>query len=41
MREGHNNGILWLDETFVGVNLGADYCAEHEWGIGGRAGHVD
>lgn len=30
-----NNGELWLDDNgkLIGVNLGADYCAEHEWGI--------
>lgn len=30
-----NNGELWLDENgkLIGVNLGADSCAEHEWGI--------
>jgi hypothetical protein len=33
MRRGHKNG--WLeteDKQMVGINLGADYCAEHEWG---------
>ena len=33
MRRGNNNGLLILDSKLVGVNLGADYCAEHEWGI--------
>lgn len=33
MRRGHKNG--WLDDDnkqMIGINLGADYCAEHEWG---------
>lgn len=33
MREGRENGLLEIDGKFVGVNFGADYCAEHEWGI--------
>lgn len=38
MRRGHN-GNLFLSEdgTLEGVNLGADYCAEHEWGLEGLA----
>lgn len=34
MRTGYNNEFL-LSETgeFLGVNLGADHVAEHEWGI--------
>lgn len=35
MREGRNNGLLILEGELVGINLGADYCAEHEWGIKG------
>jgi len=36
MRAGRDNGWL-LDEEgrTVGINLGADYCSEHEWGIKG------
>ena len=33
MRRGYNGEILFDGDKFVGVNLGADYCAEHEWGI--------
>lgn len=33
MQQGHDNGLLIVANTLVGVNLGADYCAEHEWGI--------
>ena len=35
MRQGHKNQILFRKKgkIFVGVSLGADYCAEHEWGI--------
>ena len=34
MRRGYNSEII-KDENgkLLGVNLGADYCAEHEWGI--------
>lgn len=34
MRRGYDGSII-RDETgqFVGVDLGADFCAEHEWGI--------
>ena len=35
MRAGFNNAeVLFHEGEFVGVNLGADYCSEHEWGIG-------
>lgn len=39
MRRGHNNGWLETDEKnphlsqFMGINLGSDFTAEHEWGI--------
>jgi hypothetical protein len=38
MRRGRN-GNLYLSEDgeFLGINLGADYCAEHEWGLEGLA----
>jgi len=31
------NGSFWRNEAgeIIAVNLGADYCAEHEWGISG------
>ena len=35
MRQGRDNDILVLDGKLIGINLGADYCAEHEWGIAG------
>jgi len=36
MRQGYE-GTLWKDESgaVIGVNLGSDFCAEHEWGISG------
>jgi len=34
MRRGSDNGWLVSDNgVFMGVNLGADFCAEHEWGV--------
>jgi hypothetical protein len=33
MRQGFNNGWLTDEENIIGINLGADFCAEHEWGI--------
>lgn len=34
MRNAHSGGILLNDQgQFAAWNLGADYCAEHEWGI--------
>lgn len=34
MRQGNENGIILNEQgQIVAVNLGADYCAEHEWGI--------
>jgi hypothetical protein len=34
MRRGNNPDIITLDDgTFVGFDLSADYCAEHEWGL--------
>lgn len=35
MRQGNNAEILVRDGKLIGVNLGADHCAEHEWGISG------
>lgn len=36
MRTGYKNGLLFgTNDEVVAVNLGADYCAEHEWGIKG------
>ena len=36
MRKG-TDGQFWIgdDKEIIAVNLGADYCAEHEWGIKG------
>ena len=31
----HDNGFLIFEEEFIGISLGYDYCAEHEWGIKG------
>jgi len=33
MRRGNNPEILMIEDKFVGFNLSADYCGEHEWGI--------
>lgn len=33
MRSGYHNGFVMDGDRFIGINLGADYCAEHEWGI--------
>lgn len=34
MRRAHNSTIVKNSAgEFVGINLGADFCAEHEWGI--------
>lgn len=35
MRRGYNGHLIEENNTFYGVALGADYVAEHEWGIGG------
>lgn len=36
MRKAYNNyGMIVVDDKFVGVSLGFDFCAEHEWGIEG------
>lgn len=36
MRTGRDNGLLKNENGhLIGINLGADYCAEHEWGIKG------
>jgi hypothetical protein len=35
MREGNDSDLLFIEGQFIGVNLGADFCAEHEWGIKG------
>ncbi len=34
-RQGFNTEVLNSSNGFLGVNLGADHCAEHEWGIQG------
>jgi hypothetical protein len=34
MRRAYQDYSFWMvDDKFVGVSLGHDYCAEHEWGI--------
>lgn len=38
MRAGMKPEWLKIDGKLIGVNLGADYCAEHEWGIGALKG---
>lgn len=34
MRAGMKPEWLVVGDTMIGISLGADYCAEHEWGIG-------
>lgn len=29
----YNFGSVMIDEQYIGISLGYDYCAEHEWGI--------
>jgi len=39
MRRAHDSSFLFDDNgRFYGVCLGADFCAEHEWGIAGLKG---
>jgi hypothetical protein len=34
MRKAYNDySILMLNDVFIGISLGYDYCSEHEWGI--------
>lgn len=36
MKKAYNDhAILTLEDKFIGISLGYDYCAEHEWGING------
>jgi hypothetical protein len=37
MRKSYNNEILTRKKNSIlmGINFGADFCAEHEWGIKG------
>jgi hypothetical protein len=35
VRHGNNSGFLFGDDGVIALNLGSDYCAEHEWGIKG------
>ena len=35
MRHARDAAMITDNEKFIGFNLGADYCAEHEWGIKG------
>ena len=35
MRRTYNASLIYHEAKFVGINLGADFCAEHEWGIKG------
>jgi hypothetical protein len=34
-KASQNNGLIVIDDKFIGIALGYDYCAEHEWGIKG------
>lgn len=33
MRQSFDQQILSIDNKFIGISLGSDHCAEHEWGI--------
>lgn len=35
MRQGRECSLLKEKDQVIGVNLGSDFCAEHEWGIDG------
>lgn len=35
MRRAFNAKLIYHESKFLGINLGYDYCAEHEWGIEG------
>lgn len=35
MRHANNSEVMKIDGQLVGFDLGADFCAEHEWGIKG------
>ena len=35
MRYANNPEVMKINNEFVGIDLGADFCAEHEWGIKG------
>jgi hypothetical protein len=32
-KASQDNGLIVIDDKFIGIALGYDYCAEHEWGI--------
>ncbi len=34
-KTSQNYDFLVIDDKFIGISLGYDYCAEHEWGIEG------
>lgn len=35
MKESYNGSLIYNDNDLIGINLGADFTAEHEWGIKG------
>lgn len=35
MRRAFHAKLIYHESKFLGINLGYDYCAEHEWGIKG------
>jgi hypothetical protein len=40
MRRGYDSELIKDEQgNLLGINLGADYCAEHEWGIDGIKNH--
>jgi hypothetical protein len=32
-RASQDYGLIVIDDKFIGISLGFDFCAEHEWGI--------
>lgn len=32
-KASQDNGLIVINDKFIGIALGYDYCAEHEWGI--------
>lgn len=38
MRKGRDTEVIYHEDKLVGINLGADFVSEHEWGIDGIRG---
>lgn len=33
MRNSYNGSFIFGNDGLIGINLGSDYCSEHEWGL--------